>query len=576
MIIRPSVDTVSLIDNNNDDAAMESDNLDGNDTQQWPLYKRHCKTYGFGVEIQKNYSISNESEEEDAGEDITTSSSREGPTSSSYLIGKNVNGKCVRLHCVSETLIIRPYSKKRRKSSKGKLRDELRNGDVIRTLEGQPNPRYQTLYEMMSRNEKLVLEVSTGPIDDGSEIEGSNNKKTDASVAVGGGGATKSGGSRSGRDSGRGASSNAQSGGGGGRGGANTASDGKTKNCNVGVSNSTVTTGKSSEIGETASLPTSIRNASETNQCPPSQQQDQELINNTDDVCGEHPPLLVASNTNDCDDNDETEEDNERDDHVLVTFTSGKEEWVHKSKLRSAASGSQPPHPAEGSTNGNAKDEEELALFKMIEEQATAPSPAEGSTDGNAEEEKEEDDSSSSSTSSSSSSSSCSSSSSSSSSDSSANDMGGDEKESSTASTSAQQIRRPPPVITTCSSTSTTTKPTRVDTSAQAGSSASAFNRGRGIGTESAPPSTARLFPDPSDLVKALTRWIPPRAANGKKGIEFYDPIRCKNSQSCKDNPFLQYENEKKSVRTALTFRDSDEVMSTFVPCLLDEGLCKL
>ena len=84
---------------------------------------------------------------------------------------------------------------------------------------------------MTSRNEKLVLEVSTGPIDDGSEIEGTNNKKADASVAVGGEGATKSGkgshgGSRSGRDSGRGASSNAQSGS-GGRGGDNTASDGK-------------------------------------------------------------------------------------------------------------------------------------------------------------------------------------------------------------------------------------------------------------------------------------------------------------------------------------------------------------
>ena len=423
---------------------------------------------------------------------------------------------------------------------------------------------------MMSRNEKLVLEVSTGPIDDGSEIEGTNNRKADASVAVGGGGggggATKSG-SRSGGDSGRGASSTAQSGGGGG-GGANTTSDGKTKR-----NNSAVTTGKSSE-SVPASLPTGIRNNTPETQCPPSQQQDQELINSTDGVCGEHPPLLVDPNTND---------------HVLVTFTSGKEEWVHKSKLRSAASRSQPPPPAEESTNGNAKDEEELALFKMIEEQATAPSPAEESTDGNAEE-KEEDDSSSSS---SSSSSSCSSSSSSSSSDGSANDMGGNKKKpSSTASTSAQQSR-PPPVITTCSSTSTTTKPTRVDTSAQtatvasrkrsqsttsAGSSASAFNRGRGIGAESAPPSTARLFPDPSDLVKALTRWMPPRAAIGKKGIEFYDPIRCKYSQrrSRKDNPFLQYENEKKSDRTALTFRDSDEVMSTFVPCLLDEGLCKL
>ena len=137
-------------------------------------------------------------------------------------------------------------------------------------------------------------------------------------------------------------------------------------------------------------------------------------------------------------------------------------------------------------------------------------------------------------------------------------------------------------VITTCSSTSTTTNAVRnqqrkrSQSTTSAGSSA--FNSGRGIGTESAPPSTARLFPDPSDLVKALTRWMPPRAANGKKGIEFYDPIRCKYSQrSCKDNPFLQYENEKKSEpRDDFTFRDSNEVMSTFVPCLLDEGLCKL
>ena len=107
-----------------------------------------------------------------------------------------------------------------------------------------------------------------------------------------------------------------------------------------------------------------------------------------------------------------------------------------------------------------------------------------------------------------------------------------------------------------------------------------------------APTSLSRLWPDPSDIVKALTRWTPPSARvrtnykdngiNKQPNIEFYGPIRCMNinkSQKGSDvNPLLQTRcAADKTIDTVpREFKDVNDMMETMAPLLLNEGMASL
>jgi hypothetical protein len=107
-----------------------------------------------------------------------------------------------------------------------------------------------------------------------------------------------------------------------------------------------------------------------------------------------------------------------------------------------------------------------------------------------------------------------------------------------------------------------------------------------------APTSLSRLWPDPSDIVKALTRWTPPSARvrtnykdngiNKQPNIEFYGPIRCMSinkSQTGSDvNPLLQTRcaADKTIDKVPREFKDVNDMMETMSPLLLNEGMASL
>jgi len=103
-----------------------------------------------------------------------------------------------------------------------------------------------------------------------------------------------------------------------------------------------------------------------------------------------------------------------------------------------------------------------------------------------------------------------------------------------------------------------------------------------------APTSLSRLWPDPSDIVKALTRWTPPSARvrtnckdngiNKQLNIEFYGPIRCmsinKSQKGSEVNPVLQ---TRKTIDIVpREFKDVNDMMETMAPLLLNEGMASL
>jgi len=102
-----------------------------------------------------------------------------------------------------------------------------------------------------------------------------------------------------------------------------------------------------------------------------------------------------------------------------------------------------------------------------------------------------------------------------------------------------------------------------------------------------APSSLSRLWPDPSDMIKALTRWTPPsfrkRSKPGYEGeVEFYGPIRSistsiNNSNGGNANPFVSKRTGNNSSNTVpREFRNASEMLETMAPLLLDEGMSSL
>lgn len=88
------------------------------------------------------------------------------------------------------------------------------------------------------------------------------------------------------------------------------------------------------------------------------------------------------------------------------------------------------------------------------------------------------------------------------------------------------------------------------------------------------PTSLRRLWPDPSDIIKALTRWVPPVAQvrknsrDGRQIVEFYGPIRLSNNyfygsgnEQSRYNPLLQINYLRRNGEVPREFTNADEVM---------------
>jgi hypothetical protein len=99
-------------------------------------------------------------------------------------------------------------------------------------------------------------------------------------------------------------------------------------------------------------------------------------------------------------------------------------------------------------------------------------------------------------------------------------------------------------------------------------------------GLEDAPTSLSRLWPDPSDVIRAITRWQPPIAvarpnSSGRDAVEFHGPIQCHRPESGKtDNPLLQSARSGGALPTQ--FENTDAIMETLAQPLMEEGLCSL
>ena len=108
-------------------------------------------------------------------------------------------------------------------------------------------------------------------------------------------------------------------------------------------------------------------------------------------------------------------------------------------------------------------------------------------------------------------------------------------------------------------------------------------------GSTEAPTSLGRLWPDPSDIVKALTSWQPPSATVKQRRVEFYGSVNtCSLVSSMRggrggdfassSNPLLQ-----DTVSTSCTnskqyneFKNVDEMMDGLARPLMDEGLASI
>jgi hypothetical protein len=97
-----------------------------------------------------------------------------------------------------------------------------------------------------------------------------------------------------------------------------------------------------------------------------------------------------------------------------------------------------------------------------------------------------------------------------------------------------------------------------------------------------APTSLSRLWPDPSDIIKALTRWTPPsvrvqstfvnKSGLIQSAVEFYGPIR--NNDSAHILSKRTGSNNKDQAPSE--FKNANEIMEVMALPLLSEGLCSL
>ncbi len=186
VIIRPSSNS-----GNDDDVASSHHE---HQYEQWPLYHRLCRSYGFSVEVEQflePYKVNEKGGKTPCHDEV-------GPQMKNLLLIDNNScfvmgnfsarygvverdGEFVRLRHIGERLCVRSSSmcvNKPRKSKsltgfKRKTNSNaynagphhppnLNDGDIIQTLDGKPNPSFAMLYGMMCRKEKLVLEVISG------------------------------------------------------------------------------------------------------------------------------------------------------------------------------------------------------------------------------------------------------------------------------------------------------------------------------------------------------------------------------------------------------------------------------
>lgn len=201
-----------------------------------------------------------------------------------------------------------------------------------------------------------------------------------------------------------------------------------------------------------------------------------------------------------------------------------------------------------------------------------------------------------------------SSSSSSSSSTSSSSDFSSSSNDSSVVDSKCKEREgQPPPAIQTLNNIKPTQRPAKISTAnylpiKRPPTVMSSVKASTSTTTSIAPTSLSRLWPDPSDIIKALTRWNPPSVRvrrnvvqNGgikQSAVEFYGPIGCDSIEDCHNggseyklkwnngsaNPLLQprrYDGKNKD-EAPREFKNAKEMMKIMATQVLNEGLYSL
>lgn len=92
---------------------------------------------------------------------------------------------------------------------------------------------------------------------------------------------------------------------------------------------------------------------------------------------------------------------------------------------------------------------------------------------------------------------------------------------------------------------------------------------------EEAPTSLSRLWPDPSDVIRAVTQWQPPIVVTLGDAVEFHGRIQCHESERRGNkNPLLRPTKNRGALPRQ--FGTVDEIMETLAQPLINEGLCAL
>ena len=89
-----------------------------------------------------------------------------------------------------------------------------------------------------------------------------------------------------------------------------------------------------------------------------------------------------------------------------------------------------------------------------------------------------------------------------------------------------------------------------------------------------APTSLSRLWPDPSDVIRAITQWQPPIAVTRGDVVEFHGRIQCHGSERGDTIPLLRPPTNRGALPRH--FRTVNEIAETLVQPLINEGLCAL
>jgi len=100
-------------------------------------------------------------------------------------------------------------------------------------------------------------------------------------------------------------------------------------------------------------------------------------------------------------------------------------------------------------------------------------------------------------------------------------------------------------------------------------------------GLNEAPTSLNRLWPDPSDIVKALTKWQPPSATVKQRHVEFYGAVS--NSvegggidRVSSSNPLVDTTTAATTTKQYNEFKNANEMMEGLARPLMDEGLASI